>query len=271
MMRRRETAFAGTAVSRGSRRGFARLFVVLALAACALALTAGTASAEIATATAPTITEVTGDSAHLSSTLDPKGGRNYPYFEYSTDQVNWTVGPEGVYTRIVEGEAGPSKVEETLVNLKADTKYYVRARLPGRTRIHRALFAGARPELHDAAHQSAESRSDQRRLGSRVLLGEIHRRSRTARRRRIGRRRRLPPRVRHRRRIQPAQRGPEALHLRARRDLHADLRRPKNQNDPLQRGAQRRAGKARSAEQHRRRRGQRLGRRRRPAGTSIRT
>ena len=90
-----------------------------------LALGAAPASAEIGKAPPVTVSEVSYDSAHVSTILDPKGLRNYYYFEYSTDNEHWTVGPNGVFTRWIEGGDGPTEVTEDLP-LKGGTKYYVR-------------------------------------------------------------------------------------------------------------------------------------------------
>jgi hypothetical protein len=115
---------AGSTAGTGSSRGrFSTLGLLVALAILALGLTAGPASAATPTPTMGSITEVLGSSAHASGSVDPADQETFYYFQYSTDQVNWTNGP---FEGPIAANAGTTPVQSDLSGLKGSTKYYAR-------------------------------------------------------------------------------------------------------------------------------------------------
>jgi hypothetical protein len=104
----------------GNRRRLGSVLAVLALAVCALALTAAPAFAATPAAKIGTASNVLGSSVHVTGEVNSGGGGFY-YFQYSTDDVHW-VGNYVLYTPSTEFEP----VSMDFTGLKASTKYYVR-------------------------------------------------------------------------------------------------------------------------------------------------
>jgi hypothetical protein len=121
-------AAAMPAVSRGSKgtgapssRRLRTTLAVLALAIAAFAVTAAPASAAPPVPKMGAITEIKGGSIHLTGEVNANGFEAIYYFQYSTDEANWTSGPgkeqTGTEYQSVQGD---------LTGLKADTEYFVR-------------------------------------------------------------------------------------------------------------------------------------------------
>jgi hypothetical protein len=114
----------------GGGRGFVRhLLFLLALASCAFAIAAAPVSAdEIPAGTTGSVSAVSYTSAHLTGTVNPFERLTFYGFEYSTDQVNWTRGPQAYYAGnpTVAANSGPTAVSEDLTGLKGGTEYFVR-------------------------------------------------------------------------------------------------------------------------------------------------
>ena len=111
----------------GARSGgrLKSLFAVLALAICASALTAGSASAAPVITVGP-ITQVGGGSAHLTGTIDSNLQSLTWSFEYSTDGVKWSgFAFQGSVSGVTDE---PEEVATDISGLKASTKYFVRLR-----------------------------------------------------------------------------------------------------------------------------------------------
>jgi hypothetical protein len=132
-------AFVTRAASGGSSGSGARagrrirgLVVTLALALCALALTAAPAFAAATSASVDTITAVSYGSAHITATIHADGGQpntvgqTYWRFDYSSDEgQTWVEGPDPAHAGPIPIN-GDQTVEADFIGLKSGTKYLVR-------------------------------------------------------------------------------------------------------------------------------------------------
>jgi sugar lactone lactonase YvrE len=75
----------------------------------------------------PTVSAVTGNSAHLSATIDPQGGTTTYRFETSTDANSWTaIDPDTDGDEDAGSGTGDVTVAADAVDLPPNTAYYVR-------------------------------------------------------------------------------------------------------------------------------------------------